>query len=285
MKIRDAVQYGANRLAIRSDLSDEGRLISEKLLQGILDCRRSELYLDVDKTLQPREKDFFYQGIEKRLEDVPIQYIIGECEFYGLPFKVAPDCLIPRPETELLIDRAKELLEGLQTAELELLDAGTGSGNIAVTLAHLFAKATVDAMDVSMEAINIAKFNAERYAVQDRIQFLHQSFLLEWPNKTYDAVLSNPPYLSEQEYLDAPPEVRKEPRQALTPGVTGLEAYEGLIVRAFLALKESGFILIECGSGQGLALSRLAEKAGFKRIQVQRDYNGHDRILEAWKNL
>jgi release factor glutamine methyltransferase len=218
--------------------------------------------------------------LERRREGEPIQYITGACEFYGLPFRVTPDVLIPRPETEHLVERVLEL--AVAFTEPRIADVGTGSGAIAVALAHKMPNARIVAIDLSEAALDVALENAKHNAVADRIRFLQGDLLAPIASETFDLVVSNPPYVPAADRETLAIEVREfEPGLALFAGEDGLEIYRRLIPDAFGVLASGGLIALEMGFGQSDAVGRLLTAAGFLDVRFTADLQGIPRVALA----
>lgn len=208
--------------------------------------------------LTPEQVERFYGWVARRVRQEPVQYILGETEFYGLTLRVTPDVLIPRPETEHLVEAVVERV-GREVA-VRICDVGTGSGAIAVALAHALPRAEVTALDISAAALAVAKENASRHGVAERVRFVESDLLSAVRGEKFDVVVSNPPYVAEGEELEA--QVREfEPALALYAGETGLELYRRLIPQAWEVLTGSkfgaGWLLMEMGQGQREALEEL----------------------------
>jgi release factor glutamine methyltransferase len=219
----------------------------------------------------------YYALIERRLDGEPIQYITGETEFYGLPFHVDRNVLIPRPETEHLVEKVLALSEHFERPRI--VDVGTGSGAIAVALAAKLPKASVTAIDLSPAALAVARRNAERNGVADRIQFLEGDLLAPVTNRQFEIVVSNPPYVAESDRASLSVEVREfEPSLALFAG-SGLEMYQRLIPDARPAIVAGGFLAVEVGYGQADAVARLFESIGFRQIETIADLQGIARVV------
>ena len=260
---------------------DSPRLSAQVLLAKALDLDRLGLILAMDRPLTPDELDAVRPLIARRGRGEPTAYILGEREFYGLDCCVTPATLIPRPETELIIDRARKLFP--DAALTTFADLGTGSGCLAVTLATYFPQAQGLALDVSGEALAIARQNAVRHAVADRLTFLKADFaaLPQCPGG-YGLIVSNPPYVSAAEYRECSREVRDfEPACALTPGETGLEAVPTVARTASAALAPGGWLLVEIGWKQGPAAAAIMTEAGLAEVAVRRDLAGCDRVVEG----
>jgi release factor glutamine methyltransferase len=217
----------------------------------------------------------------RRLAGEPVSRIIGEREFWGLPFGLNAATLDPRPETELLVGEAIAFAEHRRSPRIA--DLGTGSGVIAVAVAHSIPKARVIATDISNEALVAARTNAERHGVADRIQFLAGPWWQAVPHtELFDLIVSNPPYIAREEIASLQPEVRLfDPKAALDGGWDGLEAYRGIASQAARRLNPGGLVLLEIGASQGETVTRILSRAGFGRVEVQKDLAGLDRLVLA----
>lgn len=218
--------------------------------------------------------------LERRMRGEPIQYITGEAEFYGLPFGVTRDVLIPRPETEHLVERVLAL--AAEFGHPRIIDIGTGSGAIAVALAHHLPQASITAIDLSPAALAIARENAALNAVDARIRFLCGDLLAPVVEERFDLIVSNPPYVAETDRASLSVEVRDhEPALALFAGTDGLGVYRRLISTAFGAVAPGGLIALEIGAGQSPLVEALLTLAGFAQIDCTPDLQGIPRVLTA----
>ncbi|MFO7300963.1 MAG: peptide chain release factor N(5)-glutamine methyltransferase [Acidobacteriota bacterium] len=218
--------------------------------------------------------------IARRAAGEPVAYLVGEKEFYGRSFRVGPAVLIPRPETELLVERALAAVDALDRPDLRVIDVGTGSGCIAVTLVCERPSLRVTATDVSAEALALAKENAARHDAVDRIAFVHAP--LTGGAVDVDLIVSNPPYIPEAHREQLMPDVRDfEPHGALFGGEDGLAVIRALADDARRALRGHGVLLVEIGFGQAADVQRLLEARGFGSIRVHRDLAGIERVVEA----
>jgi release factor glutamine methyltransferase len=252
------------------------RLDAEVLLMHLLGCSLTALLTHPERLLSPDESARYDALLRRRLAAEPIQYITGEQEFFGLTMKVTPDVLIPRPETEHLVEAVLHRVSRAQT--IRILDVGTGSGAIAVALAHALPKAGVTGVDLSLAALEVARGNAIRHGVSERVQLLQSDLLAEVRGELFDAVVSNPPYIAESEDLE--PQVRDyEPHRALFAGPSGLEIYRRLIPEAHLALKPGGYLLLEIGYQQRAALSELLNH--WENVSFIDDLQGIPRVAIA----
>ena len=247
------------------------------LLEAAADITKAEYLLDPDKQLTASEYELFDGFLKRRMQHEPCQYIIGHTEFYGLSFLVNEHVLIPRQDTELLVEEALKT-----TAEdSAVLDLCTGSGAVAVAIKHTHPGAAVTALDISKEALETAKKNAEQNGCE--IEFLLSDLFEELgTERKFDVIVSNPPYISETEYETLMPEVKDhEPSLALLAGEEGLDIYRRLIAEAPRYLAKGGALLVEIGCSQAEAVSRLFKENGFKEIKVIKDLAGLDRVVSG----
>ena len=260
---------------------DGPRLSAQVLLARAVGLDRLGLIMAMDRPLTPGELDVARELVARRGRGEPVAYILGEREFYGLDFAVTPATLIPRPETELFIDRTLALFPGGELGAFA--DLGTGSGCLAVTLAVRFPGAVGLALDKSAEALAVARENARRHGVAGRVAFELADFAdLPRRDDGYGLVVSNPPYVSRVEYGECSAEVRDfEPESALVPGETGLEAVPVVARAAFGALAPGGRLLVEIGWQQGAAAAGIVADCGFVDVLVRPDLAGCDRLVEA----
>lgn len=257
------------------------RLDAEVLLSHILGRERIYLYVHFDEPLEPTELARYREAIKQRVQRVPVAYIIGEKEFMGLTFKVTADTLVPRPDTEILVQAAVERLRARGEAP-RFADIGTGSGAICLSVLHFLPKAQADTVDISPAARAIAEENAAALEVADRVTF-HTGDLLAPLAGSYDAILSNPPYIPDDDIATLAPEVRlKEPHTALAGGKDGLDFYRRLTADAPALLKDGGFLALEVGIHQAAPVAALAVPS-FSRTEILKDYAGIERVVIAWK--
>jgi release factor glutamine methyltransferase len=255
------------------------RLNSETLLMFTLSCDRAYLFAHPESQLTPQEKINYQEAIAQRAMGIPTQYITGHQEFWGMDLIVSPAVLIPRPETEHVVEAVLSLSPG---AGLRIIDVGTGSGCIALALAKELPQIEIHAADTSPAALEVARANAARHGLESRIQF-HQTDLLQGfePN-ALDLVVSNPPYVGESEEDEVQLEVRKhEPRNAVFAGPTGVEVIERLIPQARVALKPGGFLIMEMSGTIAEAVKRLLK--GWTEVRVINDLQGIPRVAVAAK--
>ena len=266
---------------------DEARLSAELLLSHVLGMERMQLYLNHDRPVSARELEAFRDCTRQRIKGRPVQYIAGEAFFYGYRFSVDERVLIPRPETELVLEHGMERLAASslpsKTAP-SILDIGTGSGCIAVTLAHRLSAASLTAVDISKDALSVAGRNAETHGVGDRIRFLQadalDSSFVDAVGGAFDMVISNPPYIPDSEWSTLQDEVRLyEPRLALVAH-EGFEYYRSIVAMAPELVRKGGVLCFELHA-DGAEGVRNMLGSGFSRIQVVKDYGGLDRALSC----
>ena len=231
---------------------------------------RDRLWLITHDDETVKNPSDYFALVKRRLLHEPIEYITGNVSFYGETFHIAPGALIPRPETELLIDHAKEIIE--MNNIQRVAEIGTGSGIIAVMLAHFFADLQITATDINPEALKIAKTNARKFGVSDKITFVETSFL-EGINQNFDMIISNPPYIAEGFALEKP--LAYEPQNALFGGTRGDEILRKIIDIA--AARNISFLLCEMGYDQKTPLSAYMTQKGIQNYRFYRDYSGFDR--------
>jgi release factor glutamine methyltransferase len=245
------------------------------LLAHVMGCSAGSLRLRGAETITPEQQQAFGDLVERRAAREPIQYILGTEEFMGMTFNVTPAVLIPRLDTEVLVREVAALLSG----PVRLADIGTGSGAIAVGLAALLPRATVTAVDISAEALAVARTNAAANGVADRILFRQGDLLAPLAGERFDAIISNPPYIAEDDWAGLLPEVQQwEPKGALTPGDDALRFYRRLAAESPSLLKPGGLLAVEVGIGQAAAVAALFAVAGF-RVTVHRDTGAVDRVV------
>lgn len=280
--VRDILQRSSAYLAERG--VDSPALSAQLVLGKALGLSRLDLLLQSDRPLGEAELAAARDLLRRRGRGEPAAYILGEKEFFGLAFAVTPAVLIPRPETECVVEEAEGLFP--RDGALDFVDLGTGSGCLAVALAVRFPLARGLAVDQSAEALAVAQGNAGRHGVADRVRFVRGDFAdlaaLGVAPGTRDLVAANPPYVSEAEYAKVSREVRDfEPRAALVPGPTGLEAVAALAPAALAALRPGGALILEMGAAQAAAVREILSGAGFARVRVRRDLAGRDRVAVA----
>ena len=281
MTIADAILQGTQ--VLRKAGVSESRREAGSLLAHLLGKDRTFLITQAQDTLSDADLDSYRGLVERRAKGEPLQYIIGVQDFFGLEFKVTPEVLIPRPETELLVETALKLID--PEAAAYICDVGTGSGCIAVTLLRERPLAHAIAVDISDVAIKIAECNAARQSVNERISFVvSDCFESLGSNTLFDLIVSNPPYVSAEALDGLQREVREhEPRIALSPGLDGLAIIRRLIQEAPDLLKPHGYLLLEIGFDQAAAVERLIDRNIWKLLDIWPDLQGIPRIVALQK--
>jgi release factor glutamine methyltransferase len=272
---------------------------AELLIMFTLDCHRAYLYAHPERELTPDEMQRYDEAVARRTTGVPAQYITGHQEFWGLDLIVSPAVLIPRPETEHVVETVLELVSGVRSEQnqdqdqeprtgasaprdLRIVDVGTGSGAIALALAKELPSAEIHATDISPEALEVARANAARHELTSRIKFHRADLLNGLPHGEFDFVVSNPPYVGESEEDSVQLEVRKfEPRDAVFAGPTGLEVIERLIPQAQTVLRPGGWLVFEISGTIAEAVRHSL--AGWAEVRFTNDLQGIARVATARK--
>lgn len=257
------------------------RINAELLLAHVLKCKRLDLYLSFERPLSDEEKNAYRELLKRRGMYEPLQYITGNVEFFGLNLKVNPSVLIPRPETELLVEEVINASD--KDAALNVLDIGTGSGNIALGIAKNLLKSHVTGVDISEEVLSVAKENALLNELSANTAFIKKDMLNDFVfTEKFDVVVSNPPYVSEKDFQELRPELRlHEPQISLTDKSDGYTFYKKITATAHNYLKPGGKIFFEIGMGQSLVIKKLLEDNGYSKIEIIKDYAKIDRIIRG----
>lgn len=265
-------------LTIRSAIEQSGLVpVDARVLLGhVLDCDRAWLIAHAGDTLERPDADAFFALAKRRREGEPIAYLVGRREFWGLSLDVTPAVLIPRPETETLVEAALARLP-LDRA-LRVVDLGTGSGAIAVAIAHARPQAQVWGTDISERALEVARANARRLALHN-VHFVRADWYAGVASEPFDAILANPPYIAPDDPHLAQGDLRFEPRIALTPGADAMQAVKAIVTGARDHLVRGGTLIVEHGYDQGDTVRRLFEGCGFDDVQSLRDLAGIHRVV------
>ena len=265
---------------------DAPRLSAELLLSHVLAMERIELYTQFDKPVDKEQLDRLHDLVKRAGQHEPICYLTGRTEFYSLQLEVSPDCMIPRPETELLVERAIEFLRTRAGTQF-VCDLCTGCACIAVAIAKNSPDAKIIATDICDAALNVAANNIEKHRLKDRIKLicgdLFEPIVPQLDVEKFDLIVCNPPYVSAAEFEKLDKNVKDyEPRLALFAGVDGLDVYRRIIDKADRFLKPDGALILEIGYAQGPAIKDLLEKAEtFVEIKIEKDFHDNDRIVTA----
>jgi release factor glutamine methyltransferase len=265
---------------------DSPRLSAELLLSSVLGLKRIELYTQYSRVVEEEHLAKLRELVKRAAQHEPIAYLVGKTEFYSIEFEVTPDCLIPRPETELLVQRAIEFLRQ-RTGPHHVCDLCTGCGTIAVAVAKNVADARVVATDLSEAALGVAAGNVKKHGLEERVELLQgdlfEPLIPPLDVTQFDLIACNPPYVSAAEYEELEKNVKDyEPRAALYGGQDGLDIYRRICEQVGRFLKPDGALLLEIGYTQGPAVRALLEQTGlFQTITVDKDLSGHDRVVLA----
>lgn len=276
--VLEAIQLSTSYLEKKG--VESARTNAELLLAHIMNCKRLELYLSFDKPLKDNELNFYREFIRKRGMRIPLQYILGSVEFYGYNFKVDENVLIPRPETELLVEKIIE--DNSDKNNLRILDIGCGSGNISIVIANKIKNSNVIGIDVSELAISNAEKNKTALCENNNVSFLLVDILKDKLESLgrFDVIVSNPPYVSLDDFNKLEPELKdNEPRISLTDESDGFTFYKRIISKAGEILNSSGLIYFEIGKDQYKVIKEMMAENGFSKISIIKDYSGIERII------
>jgi len=280
---------------IRKIFKDKGIMNPEReaeiLLSYSLEMSRSEIYLNSDRVLKDIEKTQLEKKIQKRIDKIPLQYITKHQEFMGMDFFVEKGVLIPRSETEILVEEVIKRLKNYKYSDnLEVADLGTGTGVIAISIAKFVDNITIYATDISKKSLQIALKNAQKHDCEDKIIFLHgdlfEPFMGKIEKNSLDGIISNPPYIDSYDFKSLPPEIKNnEPKIALSGGIDGLDYYRKIIRKSPHYLKKGGFIALEVGINQSKIVEELIlkENSFNQDIEVTNDYLGIERVVIAYR--
>lgn len=261
------------------------RLDAEVLLCAVLQCERIKLYMDFERPLTGAELSQYKNYVARRGQHEPLAYILGEKEFMRNSFKVTPATLVPRPETELLVESLIKVARGLKAdGDVKILDIGTGSGAIIVSLLDYLPNAKGVGVDISVDALIVAEENSRRIGVRERAGFMQSDLFSRIPvDKKFDIIVSNPPYIPAADIAGLAKDVQKEPRGALDGGADGLDFYRRIISEAMDHMTDEGILAFEVGINQAQVVAELCRKAGFKATAIRKDYADIERMVFAVK--
>ena len=261
------------------------RLDAEVLLCAVLKCQRITLYVDFERPLSEEELATYREYVRRRGNFEPLAYILGERAFMRNTFKVNKATLVPRPETELLVESLVRIAPLLKReGDVKILDIGTGSGAIIVSLLDYLPNAKGVGVDISVDALIVAKENSEKIGVTGRIGFVRSDVFSKLPlEKKFDIIVSNPPYIPAGDIAGLDKDVQQEPRGALDGGADGLDFYRRITAEAMGHMAEEGVLAFEIGIGQAAAVQQLCLDAGFVKTAVRKDYAGIERMVFAVK--
>ncbi|MGB9680178.1 MAG: peptide chain release factor N(5)-glutamine methyltransferase [Thermoanaerobacteraceae bacterium] len=275
MKAYEAIIFGKNKL---DGFVENPKFESELFLAYALGIDRFKLLLNKEEEIQQNILNEFTRLIDLRCSGIPYQYIVEKQYFMGMEFYVNKNVLIPRPETEILVE---EVLKRIKDNSI-ILDIGTGSGAIAVSIGKIFDKCSIYAVDVSNAALDVAKINAKKNGVYNKIKFINSDIYKNIPKGLkFDFIVSNPPYIKEKDMNLLQIEVKNEPEIALNGGKDGLNYYRRIIDFAPEYLKKGSFIVFEIGFDQGMDVYDMLKNQGFYDIEIKKDFSKKDRIIIA----
>ena len=276
-RILDVIRVSEN--ALKEKNISNARLNAELLLANTLNTKRINLYLDFEKPLSETELAGFKVKLKRRLDNEPLQYILGTIEFYGLKFSVDNSVLIPRQETEILVENTLDTIKQINVPKPKILEIGTGSGCLSIAIAKN-CECHIDAIDSSADAVNLAKKNAVTNMVDDKINFDVREFKAEFDLSSYDIIISNPPYVPLPEYELLPDEIKNyEPKVALTDGGDGFTFYR-IIFSNIQRNRISSPVLLEIGDGKRMQLENILNECEIENVHFFKDLMGIDRVLK-----
>jgi len=278
MNALDLINFGTKELREKKIVSS--RLDSELLLSKILKKNREKILINLDKKICHKSLLKYKELIIRRSQNEPVAYLLKEKEFWSKNFFVSPDTLIPRPETELMVEK---LVNIYKEKKISILDMGTGSGCILVSLLSELQKSEGIGIDISNKALLIAQKNSKRHKVQNKIKFLNKSIDSEF-NQKFDLIVSNPPYIKSKEIKNLKEDIKKyEPRIALDGGNDGLDLIKKVIYKTSYILKKNGMLALEIGNGQFKKVSKILIKKNFKIEHIIKDYKDNVRCIISTK--
>ena len=278
--IKDMLTLGINRLG---ESSVEDALTDARVLMcHTLGFDRIKLHMSLDMEMEESKQSYYLSCIEKRADNIPVAYIIGEKEFMGLDFIVNEDVLIPRPDTEILVEQALSLYK--DKAKFNALDLCTGSGCIGISISHYNNNASFTLSDISTSSLEVAKKNVQKHHLDDRISLIRSDLFKHIEGK-FDLIVSNPPYINEADMHTLSSDVLNEPHLALYGGEDGLDFYRKIICSAKSHLNDGAYLIVEVGYDQGQAVQNLFKENEFFEITIKSDYSGLDRIVYGRYNI
>lgn len=278
MTVREILSQAV--LQFKKNEIDTPRLDAEVLLAFVLNCRRLELYTNAEKILTDEQISRFKKLIERRTGKIPVAHLIGTKEFFGLNFVVTPEVLIPRPDTEILTQCAMEFLQ-TWNGEKTFADLGTGSGAICISILKFCKTARAAAVDISEKSLEVARFNAQKFNVDDRVNFFCGNLFEPLEGKKFAAIISNPPYIPTADLKNLQDEVKKEPMRALDGGADGLNFYRKIISKSPKFLLDGGLLAVEVGINQAAAVKKIFVENNFCDVEILKDLAGLERVICA----
>ena len=281
MTIKEAIKKGTINLKIKG--VEEPNLKARLLMQYILNKSRQYILVYDNKQLTQAQEFQYFRNIEKLIKKFPLQHITHQQEFMKMTFYVDENVLIPRPDTEILVEEVIQIAKKINAKKI--LDMCTGSGAIAVSLAKYIPDSRITAVDISSKALNIAKKNAKSNQVENQITFVESNLFENLPKEKYDIIVSNPPYIKNEEIKTLDKEVQKEPKLALDGGIDGLDFYRAIIKQDYEYLKFNGYLYFEIGYDQKVEVMELIkQEEKYKDTYSKKDLYGNDRIIITKRN-
>ncbi|MEI7752416.1 MAG: peptide chain release factor N(5)-glutamine methyltransferase [Candidatus Omnitrophota bacterium] len=264
---------------------EEAQEECERALMKLLGCSRSGIYLEEHELIASGVRERFLTLLEKRLKRIPLAYLMNEADFWQETLYVDERCLIPRPETEILVEQVLKSFGDEVEKSFSFLDIGTGSGAIAVAILRTLKMAHGTLLDISGEALEVAQKNLKCYALEDRAKLVRGDLFEPFSiDEKWDLIVSNPPYLSEEDWTEVQEELRFEPRRALDGGKDGLDYYRKIILEAKDHLNHGGRLALEVGQGQADKVSKWLQEAGYDNIQRFNDHLQVQRVVTAQRH-
>lgn len=281
MTIKEAIKKGTINLKIKG--IEEPNLKARLLMQYILNKSRQYILVYDNKQLTQAQEFQYFRNIEKLIKKFPLQHITHQQEFMKITFYVDENVLIPRPDTEILVEEVIQIAKKINAKKI--LDMCTGNGAIAVSLAKYIPDSRITAVDISSKALNIAKKNAKSNQVENQITFVESNLFENLPKEKYDIIVSNPPYIKNEEIKTLDKEVQKEPKLALDGGIDGLDFYRAIIKQDYEYLKFNGYLCFEIGYDQKEEVMELIkQEEKYKDTYSKKDLYGNDRIIITKRN-
>lgn len=279
----ETLKWGKKELAFLGDR--QAAYETECLLEEISGCSRAMLYLELNHEISAKDLNRFREWIQNRKARMPLAYILERAYFWNESLEVGQGCLIPRPETEILVERFIETSGFPKEKKFRFVDLGCGSGAIGIALLRHFKNARAAFLDISEKALQITRKNLGRYKLLDRSEVLHSDLFEAFRtaskenSKKWDAIVSNPPYLSKRDWKNVEPEILFEPRQALDGGENGFVFYERILSAASEFLNPGGWLAVEVGQGQAASVAGRMQRNSFAEIKIFQDYNNIERVV------
>jgi len=283
MNIREAIKTGMNM--IKEKNIEDATLKSKMIMENVLGQNRQYIIANDLKQLDCKQEKEYFLKIKKILENNPIEYITNKKEFMNLELYVNQDVLIPRQDTEILVEEVINILQNIKAENIQILDMCTGSGAIAIALAKNVEKCIVDAVDISSGALEVVRKNVVKNQVEDKINIINSDLFSKVPNKKYNLIVSNPPYIERNVIENLDKQVQKEPIIALDGGEDGLDFYKKIINEASSYLESNGYLCFEIGYNQKNEVQNLLSNSGkYQDIYCKKDLCGNDRVIIAKKS-